>query len=1053
MAKKANSQIQRLKFFQKLVLNRYLLRVFGALKFEDIAQYLNNTIYEGMLSEGNTKYYQQYQHWFHDKMEISDDQLQQYDLNIVSHLNKINAKRIEKVKLKYFQYLSLLFVEYYLDMFFNHKDKLLDDLNDFLKMFQAQYLDALTIPAYQERDLNKIAFWNATGSGKTFLMHINYYQFRHYAGPIADGDSYILLTPKEGLSKQHLNEFGDSDIPAVIFDKNMSHGFGYDSNTIQILENTKLAIKDGEKTVAASRFGTHNVVFVDEGHRGASGDTWYKFRNILCENGFSFEYSATFGQAVAASNDPDLESEYEKCIIFDYSYKYFYADGFGKDYNIINLQDDTNMDISFVYLVACLLTYYQQKRVFLDKPSELKPFNIENPLLVFVGSSVNAVRKVQGKSTSDVVDVLLFINEFIKNKVKSFDAIKRVMDHTTGILDSMNRDVFRNCFPYLTEVEHNPESVFQDVIRIVFNCTSSSSILHVENMKAVPGEISLRLGENEPFGVINVGDDGELLKLCESNGFNTGSIDFKESLFASINNPDSKINLLVGSKKFSEGWNCFRVSTMGLMNVGKSEGSEIIQLFGRGIRLRGYNRSLMRSGEYSKTHPTERIHVPDFVPLMETLNVFGVKADYMKRFKEYLEQEGVPINKDAPFEIVMPIIRNKRVKGKTIYTLQIRDGLNFKRDAAKLILAYRPGIVIELDCYGKVQFETSRSRSEEGMAKYKGKLTSDHLALIDIDKLYYEMERYKAEKLRSNMIITREGIKSLLDNESWYELQIPYDDLKIRSFADYKKFERIMIVLLKRYADKLYNVTRSAWENGYMEYKPIDDDYENYIEGDKYLISIDDSDENQELITFVKSLTEEVKQAKESRQLIDITSPQQKGSFAALTFYGSLYNPLLYVTKGAKEIVVSPVALVDSEKRFVDDLDKYIASHEEQFKGKEVFLIRNKAKKGVGFFETAGFYPDFIMWIIEGEKQYVTFIEPHGMVHEQLTGEKVQLHKKIKEIQANLRKPNIILNSIIVSDSYCGGLIDPHPEHEWNDNNVFFMSSPSYIGKLFLAIK
>ncbi len=1054
MTKKANSQKQRLKFYQKLVLNRYLLRIFGASKFEDIAQYLNNTIYEGMLSEGNTQYYQQYQHWFHDKMEISDNQLQQYDLNIVSHLNKINAKRIEKVKLKYFQYLSLLFVEYYLDMFFNHKDKLLDDLNDLLKTFQAQYPDAITIPPYQESDLNKIAFWNATGSGKTFLMHINYYQFRHYAGPIADGDSYILLTPKEGLSKQHLDEFADSDIPAVIFDKNMSHGFGYDLNTIQILENTKLASKDGEKTVAASRFGTHNVVFVDEGHRGASGDTWYKFRNILCENGFSFEYSATFGQAVAASNDADLESEYEKCIIFDYSYKYFYADGFGKDYNIINLQDDTNMDISFVYLVACLLTYYQQKRVFLDKRSELKPFNIENPLLVFVGSSVNAVRKARGKSTSDVIDILLFIKEFIKDKVKSIDAIKRVMDHTTGILDSMNRDVFRNCFPYLTEVEHNPESVFQDVIRIVFNCTSSSSILHVENMKAVPGEISLRLGENEPFGVINVGDDGELLKLCESNGFNTGDIDFKESLFESINKPGSKINLLIGSKKFSEGWNCFRVSTMGLMNVGKSEGSEIIQLFGRGIRLRGYNRSLMRSGEYSKTHPTERVHVPSFVPLMETLNVFGVKADYMRKFKEYLEQEGVPANKDAPFEIVMPIIRNKRAKAKTIYTLQIREGLDFKRDAAKLMLEYRPGIVIELDCYGKVQFETSRSRSsDEGMVKYKGKLTKNHLAFINISKLYYEMEHYKAEKLRSNMIITQEGILTLLNNQSWYELQIPYEDLRIRSFADYEKYERIMITLLKRYADKLYNVTRSIWENDYMEYKPIDDAYENYIEDDKYLISIDDSNENQELIAFIKSLTEEVKQAKRSRQLININSPQQKGNFAALAFKGSLYNPLLYVAKGTKEIVISPVALVESEKRFINDLDNYVAANKTQLEGKEIFLIRNKAKKGVGFFETAGFYPDFIMWVIEGDKQLITFIEPHGMVHENLTGEKVQLHKRIKEIQANLGNSNITLNSIIITESYCGDIIDSHPECEWNDNNVFFMSNPLYIEQLFLSIK
>jgi hypothetical protein len=31
------------------------------------------------------------------------------------------------------------------------------------------------------------------------------------------------------------------------------------------------------------------------------------------------------------------------------------------------------------------------------------------------------------------------------------------------------------------------------------------------------------------------------------------------------------VNLLIGSKKFTEGWSSWRVSTMGLMNVGKGK--------------------------------------------------------------------------------------------------------------------------------------------------------------------------------------------------------------------------------------------------------------------------------------------------------------------------------------------------------------------------------------------------------------------------------------------------------------------------------------------------
>ena len=64
-----------------------------------------------------------------------------------------------------------------------------------------------------------------------------------------------------------------------------------------------------------------------------------------------------------------------------------------------------------------------------------------------------------------------------------------------------------------------------------------------------------------------------------------------------LSQSDSTVNVLIGSKKFTEGWNSWRVSTMGLMNVGKSEGSEIIQLFGRGVRLKGFGMCLKRSSQ------------------------------------------------------------------------------------------------------------------------------------------------------------------------------------------------------------------------------------------------------------------------------------------------------------------------------------------------------------------------------------------------------------------------------------------------------------------------
>ena len=75
---------------------------------------------------------------------------------------------------------------------------------------------------------------------------------------------------------------------------------------------------------------------------------------------------ATFEQAVAASKNAVIEDAYAKCILFDYSYRYFYEDGFGKDYQILNLPEsgDKKTDIERIYLTACLLKFYQQLRIY-----------------------------------------------------------------------------------------------------------------------------------------------------------------------------------------------------------------------------------------------------------------------------------------------------------------------------------------------------------------------------------------------------------------------------------------------------------------------------------------------------------------------------------------------------------------------------------------------------------------------------------------------------------------------------------------------------------------
>ena len=93
-------------------------------------------------------------------------------------------------------------------------------------------------PEFTESALTKLAFWRATGSGKTLIMHLNYRQFLHYNDrPL---DNILLITPNAGLSEQHLVELAASGIPARRFDLNES-GLGLAAkNTVRVIEITEL---------------------------------------------------------------------------------------------------------------------------------------------------------------------------------------------------------------------------------------------------------------------------------------------------------------------------------------------------------------------------------------------------------------------------------------------------------------------------------------------------------------------------------------------------------------------------------------------------------------------------------------------------------------------------------------------------------------------------------------------------------------------------------------------------------------------------------------------
>src|SRR5690606_37873101 len=131
-----------------------------------------------------------------------------------------------------------------------------------------------------------------------------------------------------------------------------------------------------------------------------------------------------------------------------------------------------------------------------------RPFMVAKPLWVFVGGSVNALRIQNKRKVSDVTDILLFIARFVKESKESISMIERLLSGQPGLLDGKGSEIFGNSFPYLLDKQMSAEEVYREILLFVFNSTLANATLRVENLKGVDGEIALRIGDHEPFGVI-----------------------------------------------------------------------------------------------------------------------------------------------------------------------------------------------------------------------------------------------------------------------------------------------------------------------------------------------------------------------------------------------------------------------------------------------------------------------------------------------------------------------------------------------------------------------
>ncbi|MGN5534921.1 DEAD/DEAH box helicase family protein [Acinetobacter sp. Lyrl_1] len=1134
MARTAKPKSKKRSFHQELVLNRWVLGFFQGGTLAALKMRLSDDRFEGIDEDGQTKFFHELIRGLFDPNKVPEADLRRYDLNIVAHWQAITAQRNKleghELQMKYFQYLSLLFTELYLDWHFNHRQDLLDGLNEEMVRYRAEN-GAEPFRDFEADDLNKVAFWNATGSGKTLLLHVNIRQYLHYFQAGRSDyfpDKIILLTPNEGLSRQHLEELHLSGFGfSQFFNKAQSPARG----TIEIIDINKLGEEMGDKTVAVDAFEGNNLVLVDEGHRGTgtAAGAWMSRRDALVRGGFAFEYSATFGQAVAKgmtvekAEEESLKSKwklaypgqrfnltsakadtaltltaedkrraritatreiYAKCILFDYSYKFFYEDGYGKESLILNMNGEAygQADNARKYFTACLLSYYQQLWLWSTHRSALADFNIEKPLWVFVGHSVTGSddKKKQKlteddlASLSDVLAVVQFLAWFLNNEAQIKSWLADLIADKAQILDAKGNNIFSGRFTPLMGFGGRVDDLYADILLRVFNA-SARQRLKLVNIKSSKGELALRVGDAEPFGLINIGDDAGFFRMAEDvEAFDSERDDFGGALFGTLNNKDSNLNVLIGSRKFTEGWSSWRVSTMGLLNMGQGEGSQIIQLFGRGVRLKGKGFSLKRTLPHERPKGTH-------LDKLEALNIFGVRASYMAAFKDYLREEGITPS-DEVLELDFPT-RANLPKGK-LKTLALKDGykdnqkLGFKRThfpwlyeiPAQFQGKIKPPHVV-LDLYPRVEALSSKDKGATpttAEARNKGKLNQTLFPAFNWDRIYLALQDYKLQRSWSNLRLERQKLIDFCAGaQDWYTLFIPAAELNVTTFADIRKQEDILLRLLTDYTDRFYKALKTGYEGQFYDITYIDEDHGSMLK--LYQFEIENSDDGLEYLAKLEMLKKLVADGK-----IGEASKWNAPHMVAISFDRHLFYPLFSFEQNEdKDIVplkLKPLGLgAPSEVTFVRDLEAFYNSPDgkDAIGQRSLYLLRNADRegKGLGFALAGNFYPDFLLWLVDdiSGKQWLTFVDPKGLLNLDLSHPKLGLYKEVKTLesmlasQAKAGEAPLVLNAFVLSPTKFADLLnvsDTTKKADLESRNVLFMEDgPStYLKKLFVGL-
>ncbi len=788
----------------------------------------------------------------------------------------------------------------------------------------------------------------------------------------------MLLVPNEKILEQfraHIveyNSYQDKNITLKDL-KDYEHAAAYDSlldeNIVFIGRSDLLDISENVgKDSKAKRLNYKNflnkegwIVLLDEAHKGDSKDSVRKayIRELAkgldsevssYPKGFIFNFSATF------SDSFDLQT-----CAFNYNLEKFNHEGYGKNIAVLEsdlksfkeLQCNEEQIIRILesFILFCAIKKHRENIMKnFDTFQKDKPLIYHKPLIIAVADKVNttdagiklyfeAILQIL-KENREITDIARNLYETLQNQSLYFDKNIDLGEDFLNLILAMDSKTLRQ------EIFYANETSMIEACKIKGN--TKELVFKSKNAK-------------EPFLLLNIGSIREWEKQYLNNlGIESGE-DIASGYFQGINEDNSPIQIMMGSKVFSEGWDSNRVNLICFINIGSKNAKKyVLQTIGRGVRIepfRGVRKRLAKC-DMLDYHQKESLCKGSLG--IETLFIMASQKEAIKGILEGIEE----------------FIQNHPLSG-------------FKRSKT-----FQPLLVPKYKDSGEMQRVYHISQSDFDSLK-------DYIESFDEDVLL----------LQTNLKAKDLGYSTLRKIQAKMNDKTQEDSIKI--IGDTKQIDTKNAL---RILDTFFHSKQQKFDR----FEILQDEICHYQKFSSTLDTIIVEEINKKIKELVSAKNIETREDLESRgvpkEYIE-TILQSQTNKKNTEVYGYVldsslqehyYNPLVIDEKKDNRIVYA--IREPSEIEFLRDLQKYVQENNNALRGHQWCfsrIVENVDSIYIPYFdeetqEYRKFYPDFIFWLKSRQTNVykIYFIDPKGLRQEANARYKLRGFKNI--FQGNL---------------------------------------------------